>query len=170
MSDRGLKTFEFGPFRADAQRRVLERDGQAVPLTGKAFEILWVLLEHAGELVSKETLMQAAWPDTAVEENNLTVNISGLRKALGDTAASPRLIVTVSGRGYRFAGQINQRPGETPAKVVAVADRGRSRLYLAAGAIVLLAGLAVAAIWMRTNPARTIAVLPFRVLNEDAGK
>jgi DNA-binding winged helix-turn-helix (wHTH) protein/TolB-like protein len=169
MSDRGLKTFEFGPFRADAQRRVLERDGQAVPLTGKAFEILWVLLEHAGELVSKEILMQAVWPDTAVEENNLTVNISGLRKALGDTAASPRLIVTVSGRGYRFAGQINQRPGETSAKVVAVADRGRSRLYLAAGAIVLLAGLAVAAIWMRTNLARTIAVLPFRVLNEDAG-
>jgi DNA-binding winged helix-turn-helix (wHTH) protein len=66
------ETFEFGPFRVDARKRVLERDGEPVALSGKAFEILTALVKRPGEIVDKETLMREVWPDTAVEDNNLT--------------------------------------------------------------------------------------------------
>jgi DNA-binding winged helix-turn-helix (wHTH) protein len=91
--------YEFGPFRADVRKRILERDGTPVALSGKAFEILVALLNRAGEVVDKETLMREVWPDTAVEDNNLTVNISWLRKALGEAPNDPRFIVTIPGRG-----------------------------------------------------------------------
>ncbi|HEV2690784.1 MAG TPA: winged helix-turn-helix domain-containing protein, partial [Bryobacteraceae bacterium] len=65
------QVYAFGPFRADLRRRVLERDGKPVVLTGKAFEILVALLERKGEIVDKDSLMKAVWPDTVVEENNL---------------------------------------------------------------------------------------------------
>src|SRR6267378_7529133 len=105
MSDRG-EIFEFGKFSVDVRRRSLERDGQAVALSGKAFEILRVLLEQRGEVVDKDALMRQVWPDTAVEENNITVAISSLRKALGETPANPRWIVTIPGRGYSFVGEV----------------------------------------------------------------
>ena len=89
MSDSSPQVFEFGPFRADVQRRILERDGQPIPLSGKAFEILLVLLRHPGELVEKEVLMREVWPGTAVEENNLTVNISGLVQVSGRDGGQP---------------------------------------------------------------------------------
>src|SRR5690348_15985768 len=105
MSDRG-QIFEFGQFRVDVPRRCLERGGQPVALSGKAFEILRVLLEQRGKVVDKDALMRQVWPDTAVEENNITVAISSLRKALGETPASPKRIVTVPGRGYGFVGEV----------------------------------------------------------------
>src|SRR5258708_17777405 len=105
MSDRG-EIFEFGKFSVDIRRRSLERDGQAVALSGKAFEILVVLLERRGEVVDKDALMRQVWPDTAVEENNITVAISALRTALGESPVSPKWIVTIPGRGYRFVGQV----------------------------------------------------------------
>ena len=73
--------FEFGSFRVDVLRRSLEREGQPVALSGRAFEILVVLLEQRGEVVDKDALMRQVWPDTAVEENNITVAISALRRA-----------------------------------------------------------------------------------------
>jgi DNA-binding winged helix-turn-helix (wHTH) protein len=72
----------FGPFRVDASRRLLLRQGTAVPLTPKAFDILLVLLRNSDRMVGKDELMKLVWPDTVVEENNLTRNISSLRKAL----------------------------------------------------------------------------------------
>ena len=105
MSDRG-EIFEFGQFRVDALRRSLEREGQPVALSGKAFEILMVLLKQRGEVVDKDALMRQVWPDTAVEENNITVAISALRKALGETPSSPKRIVTIPGRGYSFVGEV----------------------------------------------------------------
>ena len=81
MSDGG-GIFEFGQFRVDALRRSLEHEGQSVALSCKAFEILVVLLKQRGEIVDKDALMRQVWPDTAVEENNITVAISALRKAL----------------------------------------------------------------------------------------
>src|SRR5437773_2459183 len=78
-------------------------DGQAVSLTPKVFELLRVLVENSGHLVEKDKLMKAVWPDSFVEEANLTVNISALRKALGDQPSGRPYIETVTKRGYRFA-------------------------------------------------------------------
>jgi DNA-binding winged helix-turn-helix (wHTH) protein/Tol biopolymer transport system component len=104
--------YEFGPFRADAQKRLLLRDSEPVPLTPKAFDILLALLERHGEVLSKEELMQAVWPDVAVEENNLTRNISTLRKALGERPDEHRYVVTLPGSGYRFVAAVKSPVGE----------------------------------------------------------
>jgi len=82
--------------------RILTRDGDAISLTPKATEILLVLLKHAGQLVEKDELLKEVWPDTFVEENNLTQNIFTLRKALGDDRTGPKYIETIARRGYRF--------------------------------------------------------------------
>ena len=76
--------YEFGPFRLDAGERLLLRDAENVPLTPKAFDLLLALVEHHGHLLEKDELMKLVWPDTFVEEANLSYNISLIRKALGD--------------------------------------------------------------------------------------
>jgi len=97
--------FEFGSFRMDPAKQVLLRAGEPVPLTPKAFQLLLALVRRSDEVVSKDDLIKAVWPDTFVEETNLTRNIFALRKALGETDER-RLIVTVPGRGYRFSEQV----------------------------------------------------------------
>ena len=95
--------YGFGDFRLDAGKRLLTgSDGKPVLLTPKAYDTLAYLVEHAGAVVHKEELMRAVWPDTAVEENNLTQNISLLRRALGDARGDHRFIATIPGRGYQF--------------------------------------------------------------------
>src|SRR5437879_6274050 len=96
---------DFGKFRVDASRRVLLREGSPVPLTPKAFDILLVLLRNADRIVEKDELMRLVWPGTVVEENNLTRNISSLRKALEEGPADRRFVVTIPGRGYQFAAE-----------------------------------------------------------------
>jgi DNA-binding winged helix-turn-helix (wHTH) protein/Tol biopolymer transport system component len=100
--------YEFGPFRLDAARQLLLRDGHAVPLTSKSFETLLVLMQHSEHIVSKDELMKLLWPDTFVEESNLTQHISMLRKALGESPQDRRYIVTMPGRGYRFAQKVRE--------------------------------------------------------------
>ena len=100
-------TYEFGPYRVDGAKRLLLRGDEVVPLTPKCFEILLVLLENSGEVVDKEGLMGRVWPDSFVEEGNLTYNISVLRKALGEKANEHRYIVTVPGRGYQFVASMS---------------------------------------------------------------
>ena len=95
--------YEFGPFRVDAQREILLRAGEPVPLTPKTFQILLVLVRHNQEVVTKDDLMKAVWPDTFVEEANLSRNIFMLRKALGESPQDHRYVLTVPGRGYRLA-------------------------------------------------------------------
>ncbi len=95
--------YEFGPFRMDPDTQVLLRDGQVVVVTPKAFETLLVLVRRSREVVSKEELLREIWPDSFVEEANLTQHIFKLRKALGDTLEGERYIVTLPGHGYRFA-------------------------------------------------------------------
>jgi Tol biopolymer transport system component/DNA-binding winged helix-turn-helix (wHTH) protein len=102
MNEKEQGAYEFGPFRLDPVNRVLLRDGRAVALTPKMFEILLLLLERRGQVVEKEEIMRAIWPDVFVEEGNLTVNISGLRKALGQVPGGRDYIETVQRRGYRF--------------------------------------------------------------------
>src|SRR5215469_7224505 len=95
--------YEFGPFRADPDQQVLLRDNQPVAITPKVFETLLLLIRRSGEVVTKDDLMKELWPDAFVEESNLSQNIFMLRKALGDASEDRRYIVTVPGRGYRFA-------------------------------------------------------------------
>ena len=91
-------TLKFGPFQLDPVGRLLLRDGAAVPLGGRAFDLLVVLLEAGGQVVGKDVIYDRVWPGVTVEENNIQVQVSTLRKVLGEV-----WIQTVPGRGYRLA-------------------------------------------------------------------
>jgi DNA-binding winged helix-turn-helix (wHTH) protein/TolB-like protein/Tfp pilus assembly protein PilF len=106
MGEQESNFYEFGRFRLDAGERVLHRDADLVPLTPKVFDILLALVERGGHIVEKDDLMKRVWPDTFVEEGNLTQNVSMLRKALGENPGSPQFIETVARRGYRFVAEV----------------------------------------------------------------
>jgi serine/threonine-protein kinase len=97
---------EFGSFRLDSAERLLLRAGQPVSMTPKAFDLLVYLVDHAGRLVTKQALMSALWPDSFVEEANLTFTVSALRRALGDGQDGEQFIQTVPTRGYRFVAPV----------------------------------------------------------------
>jgi DNA-binding winged helix-turn-helix (wHTH) protein len=101
--------YEFGDFHLDAAKRLLWREGVPVPLTPRVFETLLYMVEHHDTVLDKERLMEAVWPDSIVEENNLTQNISTLRRVFGETPDSHHYIVTVPGRGYRFVADVRLR-------------------------------------------------------------
>ncbi|WP_118138575.1 winged helix-turn-helix domain-containing protein [Oceanicella sp. SM1341] len=113
LSERPLRTPEgilaFGPFCLDVPRRQLLCGDQDRALGERAFDLLLALLWQPGELVSKERLYEAAWPDTVVEESNLRAQVALLRKALGDGRDGARYIVAVPGRGYRFVAPVERR-------------------------------------------------------------
>ena len=136
VGDRPPLSYEFGAFRLDRGRRLLLRhDGTPVPLLPKAFEALTYLVEREGLVLDKDELMGAVWPDTFVEDNNLTQIISTLRRALGETRGEHRYIATVPGRGYQFVADVRPAgPVTSPA----------------------------------TPPARSIVVLPFANVGQDA--
>lgn len=149
----GKEIYEFGPFRVDAEKEMLVRGGEPVALTPKTFQILLVLLRHSREVVSKDDLMKTVWPDTFVEESNLTRCVSMLRKALGDTSQD-RYIITVPGRGYRLAEEVRVI-SESDITVVAatlstvqidVKEKGRPLLWIAGVAAALV--LVIAALWL----------------------
>ncbi len=106
--------YEFGKFRCDPREHLLLCEGKPVSLAPKSFEILVVLIQSHGRLLTKDELMHLAWPDSFVEEGNLTVNISALRKVLGETADGQQYIETVPKRGYRFVAPVNENMGGTP--------------------------------------------------------
>jgi len=95
--------YQFGPFHLDARERRLSRGDEVIPLRLKVFDTLLVLVENAGRLVTKQELLDAVWPETTVEENNINHNVSVLRKALGERATGQQYIETVPRVGYRFA-------------------------------------------------------------------
>jgi DNA-binding winged helix-turn-helix (wHTH) protein len=131
-------TYEFGEYRI-AGGKCLLRNGDPVPLTPKVFDTLLHLVRHKGQLLGKEELMRAIWPDTAVEENNLNQNICALRRALGESRGEDRYIATVPGRGYRFVAAVSGTPEEQPLPVTLVVlpfenlGAGLEREYLADG-------------------------------------
>jgi DNA-binding winged helix-turn-helix (wHTH) protein len=98
--------FEFGPFQLDLDDRLLTRGGEVISLRPKATEILIRLVMNAGQLIKKDQLLKEVWPDTFVEESNLSQTIFTLRKALGDDRSEPRYIETVPRRGYRFIAEV----------------------------------------------------------------
>jgi len=120
------RLYEFGPFCADAGERVLRRAGEPLPLAPKLFETLLVLVKNSGRIVEKSELMEAVWPETFVEESNLTANISLLRKILGARDDGKGYIETVARRGYRFAGEVTE--SENGGEEILLRRRTRTRI------------------------------------------
>ena len=108
MGEHSQHFYEFGRFRINTGDRVLLRDQEIVPLTPKVFDILLALVESSGQVISKDGLMKKVWPDSFVEEGNLTQNISLLRKALGEGQNGHQYIETVARRGYRFVAPVRE--------------------------------------------------------------
>lgn len=132
-------SYEFGAFHLDSCKRLLTSQGKSLPLTPKAFDILLVLVEHAGQVMVKEDLLRIVWPDTVVEEGNLTFNIHALRKALGERPSEHKYILTVPGRGYCFVAETKKVSAAEPGRVDTVALPRPQR-----------------------SPVKSLAVLPFR--------
>ena len=108
---RAMSGYAFGPLYLDPDERLLLREGAPVSLTPKAFDLLLHLVRRHGHLVTKQELMEALWPDTFVEEANVTYTVSALRKALGDGQDGEHYIQTVPTRGYRFVASVTEPPG-----------------------------------------------------------
>jgi serine/threonine-protein kinase len=180
-----------------AKRRLFKADGDPLPLTPKALDILIYLVRNAERVVPKDELMSAIWPDTVVEENNLTQNVSTLRRALGEKHGEHRFIATVPGRGYKFVAEVHQiaeRADSAATTQSAVADSrpeagqgaeraphralwgGRGQLL---GGAALASGLALGLLWLvflgwpgaadrsSDSPIGSVAVLPFRPLTAE---
>ena len=128
MSAQPKHFYEFGPFRADPLKRILLRDGALVPLKPKVFEMLLVLVEARGQVLEKDELMRRLWPDSIVEESNLNVYVSLLRKALGESPNDRHYIVTIPGRGYSFVADVQDLQGERAELIVQ--QRARSSLTI----------------------------------------
>src|SRR5215471_8303104 len=100
--------YQFGPFSVDPEQRVVSREGTPLSVTPKVFDTLLFLVRNPERVLTKDELLKEVWPDTFVEEVNLAVNISTLRKALGENAQESRYIVTIPGRGYQFVAEVRE--------------------------------------------------------------
>ena len=109
MVSQAPRIYEFGPFRLIPEERQLLRDNQPVPLTPKSFDLLVVLVENSGHLIEKNELLKRIWPDSFVEEANLSVNMSALRRVLGEGPNEHQYVETVPRRGYRFVADVKDR-------------------------------------------------------------
>src|ERR1700693_3466404 len=117
---------KFGPFELSSSERVLRHEGKALPLGGRALDILIYLAERPGEVIAKQELMDHVWSDVTVEEGSLRVHVAALRKALGDGQFGNRYIANVKGRGYSFVGTVVPLTGGTESSN----DRSRQRRRL----------------------------------------
>jgi DNA-binding winged helix-turn-helix (wHTH) protein/TolB-like protein/lipoprotein NlpI len=184
------QAFEFGGFVLVPNERLLLHAGEPIPLTAKAFDLLVVLVRRSGHLVTKDELFAEVWPNTFVQETNLTVNMSAVRKALARTGDANEFIQTVPGRGYRFvapvvaremapgtvcrmasaAGDSETAPGRPPVPLLRPRRNLRelmgSKWALIAAALITCVGIATVVVW-RAQTERTaarfasIAILPF---------
>jgi len=130
MSHPTPRAYLFGPFLIDTREGTLLRDGLPVPLTPKAFDTLVALVAQSGHVIGKDELLQQVWPDSFVEENNLSQNISLLRKVLGE--GGEKYIETVPRRGYRFSAAVTTQhdAGETSSSALFVRERTRTRIIV----------------------------------------
>jgi DNA-binding winged helix-turn-helix (wHTH) protein/TolB-like protein/Tfp pilus assembly protein PilF len=185
--------YEFAGFQLDAATHLLWRDGEVVPLTPRATELLFAMVEKPGDLIGREELLDRVWNDAIVEEGNLNFTISNLRKALGPAGRS--LIKTIPRRGYRFTANVNQVYAgdqsnlivekrtltETLHKEEIIHEhrseygvRGFRPSFLLSGGAAILAGLVAVAWYLElippraastANNIRSVAVLPLRSFN-----
>jgi TolB-like protein/DNA-binding winged helix-turn-helix (wHTH) protein/Flp pilus assembly protein TadD len=186
--------YQFGEFSLDTQQRVLRRGQETVSLTPKAFDVLLLLIQSGGSIVTKDELMKAVWSDSFVEESNLTQTVFMVRKALDETS-DRRYILTVQGQGYRFLVPVKEATTDTPAGVAPAPSpvpvnipeiplpsnppraRDRRWAYTALATIALIL-ITVSTIWLwrsRHGPAEPpgrimLAVLPFQNLTGDAAQ
>jgi len=167
--------YEFEGFSIDSSKRlVYDSEGVALSLMPKAFDLLLYLVTHPKRLIEKDELMTAVWPDTIVEENNLTQNISALRKVLGERHKENRFIATIPGRGYKFVAEVrttglNAEPSIEEGPSMAPSQPTGAPMFLMVGAaLLILAAGSIAALLLwpkaKTSPAgiSSIAVLPFK--------
>jgi DNA-binding winged helix-turn-helix (wHTH) protein/tetratricopeptide (TPR) repeat protein len=164
--------YEFGKFRLDPREHLFLCEGKPVPLSPKSFEILVALIQSNGRLLTKDELMQQVWPDSFVEEANLTVNISALRKVLGETPGGQRYIETVPKRGYRFVAPVRERQDDgkpSPSMQTSGVEQGDTLLAVApapklparslrwrptAAGLLLLIAILVSAVLVSRRPAK----------------
>src|ERR1700688_5055647 len=109
-----MPRYSFGPFSLDPEARVLLRDGEPLPMTGKTLDVLVLLVQNRGRLVDKDELLSRVWPGTVVGEANLSQSVFTVRKILGDNPKNPRYIATVAGRGYQFVAPVEELASTTP--------------------------------------------------------
>jgi TolB-like protein/DNA-binding winged helix-turn-helix (wHTH) protein/Flp pilus assembly protein TadD len=182
--------YEFGPFSLDPRERILWRDGKALAVTPKVFDTLLFLVRNQGRVLSKDELLQEIWPGTFVEEVNLAVNVSTLRKLLGENPQDGRYIVTVPGRGYRFVAEVREtgrtaeeradvkidssqdKLEEVPQSTLRLRPNGRQWAIVAAIVLLVLTGIG-GYLWRQHGVHKlsaaidaSIAVLPFADLSQ----
>ncbi|MGD1079644.1 MAG: winged helix-turn-helix domain-containing protein [Candidatus Sulfotelmatobacter sp.] len=183
--------YEFRSFRVDAEDRQVWRDGLPISVSGKTFDVLLLLLRHSGHLVEKSVLLQEVWKDTCVEDGNVAVTISMLRKALDDDSRGNHYIQTVAKRGYRFIAPVRTISDEEaepdsgaagagstsplkPSAESTLPSRLRRFQGLWAGASLVLLLAAFTSIFLvripgtRAREIHSVAVLPFRLVPADS--
>jgi DNA-binding winged helix-turn-helix (wHTH) protein/TolB-like protein len=155
-----MRTLHFDGFTVDATRRTISRDGRMLPLTAKAFDTLLFLLENAGKTVLKQEIMDAVWADTAVEENNLTQQVSALRRIFGEGRGDHRFIVTVPGRGYSFIAAVTSSDKAPIVRRPTFGETLVGKLAFAGGSLILSLSVGYLTITAKARTP-TIAVLAF---------
>jgi DNA-binding winged helix-turn-helix (wHTH) protein/TolB-like protein/Tfp pilus assembly protein PilF len=181
------QTYSFAEFEVDAKKRLLFKNAQAVALNSKTFDLLLVLIENRGQIVSKDELLGKVWEGQFVEENNLTVQVSTLRKIFGEKKGEHRFIATIPGKGYKFVADLKDQTNEivienhTISRVVVEdseiktppetrrlnAEPNFPKKHLIAAAAVLLIVSVAFGFWVWTKnqtslaPIESIAVMPF---------
>src|SRR5580693_1105031 len=122
------RKLKFGPFELSIGERMLQRDGQVLPLGDRALDILIYLADRPGEVIAKQELIDHVWSDVTVEEGSLRVHVAAIRKALGDGQFGNRYIANIKARGYSFVGTVVPLAGSTKSRN----DRPRQRARLPA--------------------------------------
>jgi predicted ATPase/DNA-binding winged helix-turn-helix (wHTH) protein len=119
------RKLRFGPFELSIGERTLRRDGQVLPLGGRALDILIYLADRPGEVIAKQELMDHVWPDVTVAEGSIRVHVAAIRKALGDGQFGNRYIANIKGRGYSFVGTVVPLEGGTESRNAKFRQQGR---------------------------------------------
>ncbi len=180
MTSAPSPVYLFGPFRLSTGQRTLTRAGEVVPLTPKAFDMLVMLVRQSGITVPKDALLRELWPGTFVEEGNLTVHMSALRRALGDAAEGSAFIETIPRHGYRFCVPVEvvaeeprllvmERHRETRIvreeieEEIVTPQASRSRIAAVAAGVLLISAAALAG-WRFANKAAASPAAPMRVV------
>lgn len=184
MVSRPRHIYEFGSFRLVPDERQLLHDHKRVSLTPKSFDLLVALVEDRGHLIEKDELMKRIWPDSFVEEANLSVNMSALRRALGEGANEHQFIETVPRRGYRFVAKVTESwdENEKPGMVRGQTQNSSppmifGRWFLAVVVVLIVSALILALkfsnlrgrLFDKSEPApiQSLAVLPLKNLTTD---
>lgn len=158
--------YRFGDFTLNVEDHSLTRGEENIPLTPKMFDLLLVLVQNPRKVLTKEFLLESVWPNSFVEEGNITFNIRQLRKVLDDNHQSPQFIETVTRRGYRFLAPVEAVAIEAPDAAEARAEESRERppanrirLVLAGAAVLVIAAVAVGAWFLRARNGESVPIL-----------